>query len=264
MNNNCLEILGLKYLNIFNNFDIAFEKEKFITVSGANNCGKTTLIRIIDNQIEIKNSILVYGKKHEDYKVTEISKIIKTVIPNEITFIKNTVEEELIYQLPTEMPRDVRKKYIKEIAKKFKLTKFLTKTIGSLSEKIIIRLQLSLAVINKPKIIIIDDLNPYFDLQELLEISKTIKEINKEDKITIIMVTSNLNVALLSDYIYIINESEIIIEGKPNEVLEKDNILNKAGLNLPFMMDLSVKLRDYDLIKKIELDMDRMVDTLWN
>ena len=47
------------------------------------------------------------------------------------------------------------------------------------------------------------------------------------------------------------------------EVLEKDNILNKLGLRLPFMVDLSVKLKDYDLIKDIELNKNRMVDILW-
>ena len=78
------------------------------------------------------------------------------------------------------------------------------------------------------------------------------------------MITSQLECNLLSNYTYIISNGEVVIEGYPMEVLEKDNIINKAGLNLPFMMDLSVKLRDYDLIKQIELDMDRLVDTLWN
>ena len=91
-----------------------------------------------------------------------------------------------------------------------------------------------------------------------------IKEIKEEYGITVIMITSNLSTALMSDYMYVIDNSKIIIEGNPYNVLEKDNVLNKAGLNLPFMMDLSVKLRDYDLIKTTELDMDRMVDTLWN
>ena len=52
------------------------------------------------------------------------------------------------------------------------------------------------------------------------------------------MTTSDLNETLYSDYLYIINDSKIIIEGNPIEVLEKDNIINKAGLNLPFMIDL--------------------------
>ena len=47
------------------------------------------------------------------------------------------------------------------------------------------------------------------------------------------------------------------------EIIEKDNIMNKAGLNLPFMIDLSVKLRDYELVNCIEQDKDRMVDLLW-
>ena len=42
-----------------------------------------------------------------------------------------------------------------------------------------------------------------------------------------------------------------------------DNIINKIGLNIPFMIDLSVKLRDYDLITDIETDYDRMIEALW-
>ena len=77
------------------------------------------------------------------------------------------------------------------------------------------------------------------------------------------MMTNNMDIALLSDYIYVFSDSLVLLEGFPLEVLQKDNVLNKLGINLPFMMDLSVKLKDYDLIKDIELDMDRMVDLLW-
>lgn len=264
MNSNCIEIIGLNYHNLFNNFSFALENERFLTISGANNCGKTTLIRIIDGQVRINNTILVYGKKYEDYKITEIGNLIKTIIPLEITYIQQTIEEELLYQLPQDMSKEDKIKRVKEIAKMFKLTKFLTKSVESLSEDIIIRTQLALAVISSPKIIAIDDLSPYYSKRDLLELTKTLKEINIHDKITIIMITSILECNLLSDYTYIIGNGEIVLEGLPLEVLEKDNILNKAGLNLPFMMDLSVKLRDYDLIKKVELDMDRLVDTLWN
>ena len=160
MNNNCIEIIGLKYLNLFNNFSIAFENEKFLTISGANNCGKTTLIRIIDGQVQINNTMLVYGKKYEDYKVTEIGNIIKTVIPLELTFIHNTIEEELTYQLPNDKKKEEKQKRIKEVAKLFKLTKILTKSVETLSDDLIIRLQLALALISSPKIILIDDLSP--------------------------------------------------------------------------------------------------------
>ena len=49
--NNCLEIKELKYLDLYKNFNLKIEKNKFVTISGSNNCGKTTLIRIIDGQL---------------------------------------------------------------------------------------------------------------------------------------------------------------------------------------------------------------------
>ena len=264
MNVNCIEIIGLNYLNIFKDFSVAFEDKKFITITGPNNCGKTTLIRIIDNEYPVNNTILLYGRKQEEYKITELSNIIKTIIPLEITFIQNTIEEELYYQLPLGLSKEIKQKKIKEVAKDLKLTKILTKSLENLSIIEKVKLQIALAIIASPKIILLDDLSQYVELKEYYEIVKLLKKLNQEHSITIIMITNNLQCALESDYIYVIDESKIIIEGNPIEVLEKDNILNKAGLELPFMMDLSVKLRDYDLIKKIELDMDRMVDILWN
>ena len=62
-----------------------------------------------------------------------------------------------------------------------------------------------------------------------------------------------------------LNETGVtpVIEGTPNYVLQNDNIVNKVGLNLPFMYDLTVKLKDYNLLDDIVLDPDRMVNILW-
>lgn len=261
--NNCLEIKELKYLDLYKNFNLKIEKNKFVTISGSNNCGKTTLIRIIDGQLYTNSEILLFDKDYHDYKITEIGNIIKSVIPLEYNPIQERVEDELLYQLPTELSKEEKQKIIKDITKTFKLTKFLTKNVESLSEEDIIRLQLAQAIISKPKILLIDDLSPIFNKQELLEITNILKDINKSHEITIIMITSILECNLQSDYTYIISNKQITLEGIPSEVLEKDNIINKAGLELPFMMDLSVKLKDYDLIKDIELDMEKMVNNLW-
>ena len=43
----------------------------------------------------------------------------------------------------------------------------------------------------------------------------------------------------------------------------KKPVVSTIGLNIPFMIDLSVKLRDYDLITDIETDYDRMIEALW-
>ena len=77
------------------------------------------------------------------------------------------------------------------------------------------------------------------------------------------MTTIDLNQSLYSDYLYIIDEGRTLLSGEPITILQRDNLINKAGLNLPFMVDLSVKLRDYELITKLTLDMNRMVEELW-
>ena len=262
MNNN-LEVIELTYKDIFNNFNISFPKNKFTVISGPNNCGKTTLIRIIGGEITVKDSILLYGARLEDIKITEISTIIKTIIPTEITFTEDTIEKELNYQPDYKMEKEKHNNLIKDLSKNFKLTKISTKSVENLSEKEIIRLQIALSLINPPKILVIDDFSYYFTKEESIELTNTIKDICQERKITLIIATNNMELALLSDYLYIISNSKIVLEGNPNEVMEKDNILNKHGIELPFMMDLSVKLKDYDLIDEIELDMNRLVDKLW-
>mgnify|MGYP002511220483 CR=1 FL=1 len=52
MNTKKLEIKDLKFENVFNDFSISVEKEGFIVISGPNNCGKTTLLKYIYNEIK--------------------------------------------------------------------------------------------------------------------------------------------------------------------------------------------------------------------
>ena len=54
-----------------------------------------------------------------------------------------------------------------------------------------------------------------------------------------------------------------IVHNYSLDFLFTDSKLNKLGLSLPFMVDLSIKLKYYGLVDDIMLDMNRMVDKLW-
>jgi len=263
MSENIIEIIGLTYKNIFNDFSLGIEENKFITIAGPNNCGKTTLLRMLDNQIEINNTFTLYNIKLEDYKLTDLYQIMKIIIPGEINYVKNTLEEELNYYLDQmNLSKEDKTSRYKKVIKELKLSKYQSVKLDTLSIKETIKVQLALALIYKPSIVFIDDISVYFDKKEIISIIEILKQYQQENT-TIVLITSSLEIALLSDYLYVINESKIMIEGNPIEIIEKDNIMNKAGLNLPFMIDLSVKLRDYELVNCIEQDKDRMVDLLW-
>lgn len=261
---NIIEIIDLNYQNTFNSFCLGIAENKFISICGPNNCGKTILLRIIDRQIEIKNTITINNIKIEDYKETELSSLIKTIIPKEIIFINSTVEEELTFHMQhSTLKVSDKNNLYKQIIKQLKLNKILEKNVKHLDDDEIVKLQLATSLLIHPKILLIDNIGLYIEKKEMIEIIEFLKEYQRLRPITIIFITSSLEEVLLTDYMYVISESQIQIEGIPLEVIQKDNIMNKAGLNLPFMIDLSVKLRDYDLIKEIEQDKDRMVELLW-
>ncbi len=265
MKENIIEIRNLNYNNIFIDFNIAFPNNKFISISGPNNCGKTTLIRILGRQLVTRNSVYLSSNRIENYKITDLSSIIQCVIPKEVDFVYQSLEDELKFNLNnTNLPTSSQDNLYKELIKIFKLGKYQKTDINNVEPSTLIKIQLVLALSKKPQILLIDNIGNYVSKKEMAEILQQLHAIQKKEEMTIIMATNDLNEVIESDYLYIIYQGNIILQGIPLEVLEKDNILNKIGLEVPFMIDLSVKLRDYDLIKDIELDMDRMVDKLWN
>ena len=112
------------------------------------------------------------------------------------------------------------------------------------------------------KYILIDDFCLDNTKKETKDIVNLLKKISNNN-ITIVCATINLEAVCDFDYLYIIDGDKIVLEGIPNDVLVHDNILNKLGLPIPFMYDLPTKLSDYGIIDHLELDMDRMVDTIW-
>ena len=229
--------------NLFENLSISIEKNKFITISGANSCGKTTLIRILNREVITDNNIIVNNKPINDYSISEYANLVQAVIPLELI-----LEEKPINIIS------------KDLIKKLRLKDFINKRKEELTNKELILIQIAIALSNNPKILLLDDVFTYLDKKEIEDVVKTIKTYKD---LTTILSTINLNDSLYTDYLYIINDKKIILKGEPLKVLEKDNIINKSGLNLPFMVDLSVKLKDYELLDSIELDKDRMVNKLW-
>lgn len=262
MHDNVVEINNLTLPYCFNKFSIKFPKEKLIVISGPSNCGKTTLIRILDSQIKTKNQVFFGTVGLEHYQITDLATKIKAVIPGECYFIENTLEQEINRVLINKQYKN-NKHNLKEIIKKYKLTKYQNSNPNTLNNYLKIKLSLVLSFLYKPTLLLLDDIFNNLSKSEKEDLKGIITTYKKENKISIIMTCSNLEDSLFSDILYIIKDNEIVLSGPPMEVLQNDNIINKTGLELPFMIDLSVKLRDYDLIQTIETDMDRLVNILW-
>ena len=244
---------------IFNNLCMYIEKHSLTAISGPNNSGKTTLIRLLsNNNYNKKETIIIDGKDIIEYTKKEYDNIVESLLFQDKLFKEVKVKDELyIDQI---IINEEKTKYIID---NLKLNKLLNKEINKLDSKDLYKLLLAKKLLNTNKILLIDSLDEYFNYEEVNSIIKFLKKYIEKYKITIIITINKLNNSLNVDNLFIINDGRTILYGKPLEVLEKDNILNKAGLEIPFMIDLSVKLKDYNLLNKIELNKERLINKLW-
>lgn len=262
---NIIEITNFNYLDILDNFSINIEKNKLTSISGSNKCGKTTLVKILSRKIKTDEKIMIFGENINQYKITDYFKIVRGIIPLEETFLSETVDDELNYNIDQLfLNKEEKNKRLKNIQRNLGLNKIKKKKIKELNNKEYVSLQIAAAIAGMPKILIIDDLTFYLETSDVKKFVSYFKYLVRNYDITIVINSTRLQDVLDADYLTIIKDSRIILNGKPIEVLQKDNILNKAGIRVPFMIDLSVKLRDYNLINDVELDMNRMIEHLWN
>ena len=240
--------------DIFNNLSMKIDNNKIYSISGSNNSGKTTLIRTLSTNNN--DYIKVCNYKVKEFKLDEYNKIVQTVIPLEFLQVENTLEDEFIYYNNDE-------ELINFLKKGLSLNRIIDKNYNNLSNQDKIIYQIAVSLVKKPLILLLDNIGLYFTNKELIDLYDFFKEFINTYGLTILSTTINLEESLLSDYLYIINNGNVALEGLPLEVIKKDNIINKLGLSIPFMVDLSVKLCDYELIDEIILDKERMVEKLW-
>ena len=92
---------------------------------------------------------------------------------------------------------------------------------------------------------------------------KRIVKYCKNNNITIVNITTDMENLLDSDYLIILYNKGIAMEGKTLECLKEEKILKRLGFNLPFMVDLSIQLGYYGLLNEIITNERKMIKTIW-
>lgn len=257
-----MDVINISNLNfnfenkvLFNNLNLKIEGKKWYTLVGNNGVGKTTLLKLILGIIK-SDCIFINDIKLDDESKYELRKCIGYVASNpNNNFLFETVEEELSFPLEnlgfTEYEIGIR---IDNIIKIFEFAKSKNTSIADLSldEKQLLSIMTSL--ITNPKILLLDEA---FMFMNKLKKDKALKILKKLD-ITIINVTHDIEELLFSDNIIIIKDGKILINDKKEEIFEKEVITD-----FPFIVDLSKKLKYYDLVDDISYSYKELVDKIW-
>lgn len=251
--------LNFKYENkeIFKNLNLSIEECLWYTIIGNNGSGKSTLVKILSGLIKSRD-IYIDGLEVNSQNLFDIRKKMSVVFENPNTnLICQTVREELSFPLENIGFNNVEKQ-VKKISKLFSIEELLDNKISDLSnsEKQIIAI--AAALIIEPKVLILDEAFTYLTSEKT-----NIFNILKKEKITIINITHDVEETLFGDNIIIIKDGEILINEKKELVYEKESLFKSAHQQVPFIVDLSNKLKYYGLIDKIYYDMKEMIGDLW-
>lgn len=250
---------------LFNNFSLDIRRGSFTSLIGPNGTGKSTLIRIILGLIKTSGKIVIDDLEMNHQNIKNIISRIGVVFENpDNQFVASTVMEDMAFSLENmQINTQEIKKRIKEISSYLEIEDILDREPHTLSGGQKQLVALASALIIEPKIIILDEALTMIDLDVREKIYKVLRQVNKEKGITILNVTHEIDEVLYGDTIIVLDNGKVVLNGSNEEVLEKEKVFNEIGIALPFMAELSIKLKYYGLIDHIILDMDEMVEELW-
>jgi len=114
-------------------------------------------------------------------------------------------------------------------------------------------------LLNNKKVIFFNVLSNLKD-EEL----KKLYEFLNVNKVLFINITNNIEEVLFTDNLIIYDKDKILAEGNTIELLKNEKLMKRLGFNLPFIINLSILLKDYNLTKNIYLNKESLVGELWN
>ena len=204
---------------VLNGIDLSVSENEFVTLLGPSGCGKTTTLRIIGG-FETPDSGSVFFDGKDITNMPANKRHINTVFQNYALFPHMTVGENIAFGLRVSGKTDEYiKDKIKYALKLVNLKGFENRSIDQLSGGQQQRIAMARAVVNEPKVLLLDEPLGALDLKLRQEMEYELVRLKKELGITFIYVTHDQEEALtMSDKVVVMNEGYIQQMGTPEEI----------------------------------------------
>lgn len=229
--------------------NITIEKGSFTGIIGHTGCGKSTLVQHLNGLLRPEQgSIYVDGELMTDENIRRLRKKVGLVFQYpEYQLFEETVYKDVAYGL--------RKENLTEKEKHNRILSAL-EIVGmdeSLAERSIYdlsggqkrRVALAGIIVMCPDYLVLDEPAAGLDPAGRDEILGYIKRLQQERGTTIVLVSHSMeDIARLADYIYVMNDSQVVLSGTVAEIFRHGETLNKIGLAVPQITTLWNKLRE--------------------
>lgn len=237
----------IKEGKVLKDINIEIEKGSFTAVLGHNGSGKSTLAKHF-NAILLPSGGKVYVKgmdTADENNIFNIRQSAGMVFQNpDNQMVAALVEDEVAFapeNLGVE-PKEIRRR-VDECLEIVNMTKYAQSSPSKLSGGQKQRVAIASVLAMNPEILILDEPTAMLDPKGRSEVIKTIKMLNEEKDITVVLITHYMDEAAQADRTVVIDDGEIVLDGTPKEVFKNVEKLKSLGLDVPQVTELAYELR---------------------
>ena len=229
------------------NVNIEINKGDFVAVLGHNGSGKSTFAKHINALVQPTGGTLWVDDMDtkNDELVWEIRQTAGMVFQNPDNQLVATVVEEDIAFGPENMgvePKEIRKR-VDEALATVRMSEYATHTPSKLSGGQKQRIAIAGVLAMKPKCIVLDEPTAMLDPVGRRDVMETIERLNREEGITMILITHYMDEAVRADKVFVIDNGDLVVQGTPKEIFSQVETLQKYGLDVPQVTEVAYLLR---------------------
>lgn len=227
--------------------DLDVEAGQFIAILGHNGSGKSTLAKQM-NALLVPTGGTLWVKEMDTSQPENVWKVRQTagmVFQNpDNQIIASLVEEDVGFGpenlgVPTE---DIWKR-VNQSLKSVGMLEYSHHSPNRLSGGQKQRVAIAGVMAMEPECIVLDEPTAMLDPNGRKEVIETVRELNREKKVTVILITHYMDEVVHADKVYVMDDGKIVLSGTPREVFSQVEYLKQLRLDVPQVTELAYELR---------------------
>ena len=232
---------------VFDGLNLSIEVGSFVAVLGHNGCGKSTLAKHFNAiLLPAGGSVTVYGMDTKDEELLlAIRQAVGMVFQNpDNQIVSNVVEEDVAFA-PENLgvPSDEIQRRVDAALKTVGMYEYRAHAPQLLSGGQKQRVAIAGVLAMKPKCIVLDEPTAMLDPQGRREVIETVERLNREEGMTVVLITHHMDEATHAGRVVAMNDGKIVADGTPAEVFSQVELLRSVGLSVPETTELLYALR---------------------
>ncbi len=237
---------GLETDSVLKEVSLEIKKGSFVAVLGHNGSGKSTLAKLLNGLLKPDSGrVLVSGMDTKNENLDkEIKRTVGMVFQNpDNQLVATVVEEDVAFGLENlGIPYDEMHKRVDEALQTVGMLDYKKTEPHNLSGGQKQRIAIAGILAMKPECVVLDEPTSMLDPAGRNDVINTIVSMCRDSGVTVVLITHFMQEALLADRVIVMNDGEISLDGSPNDVFSRVELLNSIGLEVPASKELAYKL----------------------